>query len=56
MYYFIRSKVTYVNCSVLFCVVVLFFVLVLGVCLFTLVVFVVLSAGYVMGVDFNFSF
>lgn len=50
---FIHSKVTYVNCSLLFCVVMIFFVLVFGT--FSLVVFVVLSAGCVMSVDFNFS-
>lgn len=57
MYCFIHSKVTCVNCSllcwddVIFCFGVGNFFL-----LFSLVVFVVLSAGCVMNVDFNFSF
>lgn len=56
MYCFIHSKVTYVNCSLLFCVEMMLFVLLGVFLLFILVVFVVLSAGCVMGVDFNFSF
>lgn len=59
MYCFIHSKVTCVNCSLLFCVgMMLFFCFGVGnfFLLFSLVVFVVLSAGCVMNVDFNFSF